>query len=175
MSDYTKQYPNNVIPQLRSPKPSEPLPCLTCPPNDELQAIIIESSNLSVIRGWEWRSNIDMKEFFHPCDNYAEYQVVLPAGNTMSLSYGPIGTSTGNSTGNPTGSVNFVMLFPQYHQTNIDLQSDWKMKWKASGSTAWQGLGRILMLSGTEDFSIPPLDIENTSPADVEIKILVAI
>jgi len=174
-TDYTKQYPDNVVPQVRSPKPSEPMPCLTCPPDTELQAIIFDQTNLSVIKGWEFRSNIDLKEFFQPCDNYAEYQVMLPMGNTMTLNYGPIASSTGNATGNPTGSVNFVMMFPQYHKTNIDLQSNWKMQWRFVGSTAWNGLGRILILSGTEDYSIAPIEVYNSSPADIEIKILVAL
>lgn len=165
-TDYQKQYPDNVIPQFRSPRPGEPLPCLSCPPDEELQSIIIENSNISVIKGWEWRSNINLKDFFQPCDDYAEYQIMLPATETKVLNYGPIANSSGN--------VNFLMIFPQYHKANIDLQSNWKMKWRTVGSTAWNGLGRILMLSGTEDFELQPIEIVNTSPEDLEIKILLA-
>ena len=127
-TEYQKQYPENVVPMVRSPKPSEPLPCLTCPPNDELQAIVFDGTNLAVIRGWEWRSNIDLKEFFQPCDNYAEYQIMLPYGDTMTLNYGPIS--------GPTGCVDFLMMYPLYHQTNLEFQTDWKMRWRTIGSTA---------------------------------------
>lgn len=165
---YSQQYPDNIVPQIRSQKPSEPLPCLTCPPDNSLQAIIIDNKNLVVIKGWEWRSNISLNDFFQPIDNYAEYQIILPAGETTTLTYNPIANASGN--------VNFVMLFPQYHTTNIELQSDWKMKWRTSGSSAdYNPLGRILMLSGTSDIGVQPIEIVNTAPADVEIKILIAI
>lgn len=167
MSEYTKSYPDRIMPQVRSPQPSEPMHCLTCPPNTELQAVIFNDTNLSVIKGWEWRSNIDLNDFFQPCENYAEYQLMIPALGTKTLSYGPIALTT--------GGVNFLMIFPQYHQTNIEIQSDWKMRWRFVGDTTWNGLGRILMLSGTEDYEIRPIEIENTAPADVELKILITV
>ena len=161
-----KQYPDNIVPQLRSVKPGEPMPCLTCPPDTELQSLVFEGSNIAVIKGWEYRTNIDLKNFFQPIDSYAEYQVTIPEGETKSISFGPMA--------NATGSIEFLMVFPQYQNTNIETQDDWKMKWRTTGSTAWNGLGRILLLSGTSDIKIDPIEISNTSPADIEIKILLA-
>lgn len=168
MSTYVKNYPDNISPQFRKSGPAATaMPCLSCPPNEEMQAIIFDGTQLVIVQGWQWKSNIDMKEFFQPVSTYAEYEITIDQNATKIISYGPLGDIN--------GAVNYICIFPQYHKTSIDSQTEWKMKWRYQGESdsAWKGLGRILMLSGTEDFKILPVEIFNSAPDTVELKILI--
>ena len=48
--DYAQNYPDNVIPQARSPQPSSPLPVLKCPPDETFQNITVKSHRLGKYR-----------------------------------------------------------------------------------------------------------------------------
>ena len=190
MSDQSV-YPYNVVPQVHSPKPSGPLPNLKCPPDDEQQFIILDQHNLAVIRGWEWKSSMELKEFFVPVDNYQLYEFTLKFDSDytkyITLNYGNMG--------DPIDGVLFVCLYPMYNKTDLDDQNDWKIHWRflddpdwtATGAyndgydtvgssedeSTWRQLGRILMLSGTADKPIKPIHLQNRTGEDVGIKLLI--
>ena len=164
-TDFTLPYPDNVVPQPMEQIHSLPFPCLTCPPDHQLQAIMFNCSELSVVRGWDTKTSIQLKEFFQPVDSFAEYELALPQSEITTISYGPISGSTAN--------VLFVAIFPEYHHTTLQDQTQWKLEWRFQGSTAFQGLGRILMLSGTDDNLIAPIEIQNLTSSDIPIKLLI--
>jgi len=166
MSTLTAQFPDNVIPQYRSSQPTGPSPCLQCPPDDSLEAVLFDKTSLAVIRGFEWKAFVDLKDFFQPCDNFASYEIMIPKDDTVTLNYGPAADSDGN--------VLFLMVFPQYQKTSVSDQTMWNMTWKNVGATADNGLGRLLILNGTADLPIGPIEIQNLVSDTLEVKILIA-
>lgn len=187
----SENYPYNIVPQVRSPKPTGSNPSLRCPPDDSQQFIIMDGHNLSVIKGWEWKTNMDLKEFFIPVDNYMTYEFTLKYDGDytkyITLNYGNMG--------DPILGVNFVCLFPMYHKTDLEDQTKWKIHWcylddpawtvtgayndgyDSAGSsedeTTWRQLGRIMMLNGTVDKPIRPLFLQNRTGYDLPIKLLI--
>lgn len=184
-------YPYNIVPQVHSPKPSGPMPKLKCPPDNAQQFIIFDSRTLAVIRGWEWKANFDLREMFIPCDSYQAYEFTLKyTGDFTSyitLNYGNMG--------DPINGVQFICIFPQYQDMELDDQNKWKIHWRylddplwtAAGyagdgyntpsspedETTWRQLGRILMMNGTADVPIKPIHLQNRMGEDIQIKMLI--
>ena len=227
-------YPYNVVPQSRSPKPHGPMPKLKCPPDDNKQFILMDvNQHLSVVKGFETKSFLDLKEFFVPVDNYQLYEFVLKYDgnfdNYITLNYGNMG--------NPVTGILFVCIYPMYMQTDLDDQNRWKIHWRyiddpvwtatgqyggvtppagynqhhyegrhnddnifepddlfrnveeddepqpqvsgyytpssAEDESTWRQLGRLMVLSGTNESLIKPIHLQNRTGEDVPIKILI--
>lgn len=173
-SDIFQEYPYNVQPQFRSPKPSSPLPCLKCPPDNSLQAIQFSCNTIAVMRGSESKSIIDLKEFFVPNIQYSEYEYLLEVSTPVSpgsdeynyktLSYGLVGDAD--------GAVTFLLIYPQYIWTELD-QKDWKINYRYEGVDDWTELDRILLLSHTANTPIPPIELQNRTSSPIILKILI--
>jgi len=188
MPDY---YPENIIPQVRSPRPSSPLPNLKCPPDDSQQFILLDIHNLAVIRGWEWKSNIELKDFFVPISDYLLYEFNLKFDSDytkyVTLNYGNMG--------DPIEGVLFVCIFPLYHTTELNNQSDWKIHWRylddpdwtetgiygdgyntpnsPEDEDTWRQLGKLMILNGTKEKPVKPIHLQNRTGKDIPIKILI--
>ena len=178
----SRNYPYNVIPQSRSPEPEGSYPDLKCPPDDSLQSIIFDGPNLVVIKGYQWKSKFELKDFFVPCNGFFEMEILIPylkddvyhyheayhgsEDEYITLNYGLLQDNLGN--------VPFVALFPQYHNLTENDQDLWKLNFRFQGETEWRQLGRIFMWSATKSSGVPPIEMQNNIAEDVYLKILIA-
>jgi len=170
MSDYSKIYPYNVIPQYRTAQPSSPAPCLKCPPDESLQSIIFDCGTLSVIKGFQWKSNIELKDIFVPCEQYLEYEFIIKTNDPASfitLNYGNLSNPLKNN------GTEFVAIIPVYHTTALETQDLWWLNFRFVGETTWRKLGRFFMWSATIDTPVPPIELQNISGEDITLKILI--
>lgn len=187
----SENYPYSITPQVRNPAPVGSLAALKCPPNQDVRFIILDGNNLSVVQGWEWKATFPLKEWFIPIDNFQIYEFTLEAtGNYTEysiLNYGNIGSVI-------DGTI-FVCLFPKYHETELNDQNDWRIHyrysddptWTATGvygddvdtpystedENTWRQMGRIMMLSGTDEYLIPPIYLQNRTGIDIPMSVMI--
>lgn len=190
-------YPYNVTPQQRSPHPTQPTPCLRCPPDDAIQAIMFDNTTLAVIKGWETKSTTDLREFFHPIESYLEYQVTLKpmtSNEAVTLSYGMLADPV-------TGDVPFLAILPMWQYANCTPDKayiNWRFKGYAILRDAnengipdelepyglidnsyttlehiWDELGRIMIISAGAVKGVRPIELQNLTGQDVMLKILI--
>jgi len=174
---YSDVYPYNVVPQVKSPKPTGTMPVLKCPPDYSLQAIIMNCNNMSVIKGYEWKASFDLRELFIPVKNYLMYEFTLKADSDythyVTINYANIEETLG-------AGINFVMLFPQYQNMDgLDDQDKWFINYQNTSTIAdpsidsnWGHLGRILVLCGSDQKKVKPVYLQNKMGVDVQIKVL---
>lgn len=171
MADYSRIFPYNVIPQYRSPESPSPGPCLKCPPDENLQSIIFDGSNLSVIKGFQWKSNIELKDIFIPVEQYLEYELILKSESNsdfITLNYGNLSNPLKNN------GVEFVAIIPLYHLTDLETQNLWWLNFRFQGENFWKKLGRFFMWSATTEIPILPIELQNISGEDITLKILIS-
>lgn len=178
----TDNYPFNTIPQPRTPAPSGSLPILKCPADTSLQAIIINNSDLMVVKGWQGKSKLELNDLFIPVNSFFETEVLLPQlGDStdynwemyhgyedefVTIDYGMLKDQE--------GKVKFICIYPLYINTTEDDQLKWKLKMRFQGETEWRSLGRIFMYSTGSDDGILPIELQNNMGVDVYLKIMVA-
>ena len=196
-SEQAKYYPYNVVPQVRSPRPSGKLPKFKCPPDNSQEFILIDNKNLSVVQGWETKTSLDLKDFFIPIESYQQYEFTLKTTSDFTkytiLNYGNIGDILD---GTP-----FVMILPMYHVTELDDQNKWSLLYRfvddpewpnpgyslphdsysgyqtgysAADPYVWRVLGRIFMVHAHPDFPIRPIYLQNRTGVDIPVKIMIA-
>lgn len=173
-SDY---YPYNVVPQVRSPKPDGPMPNLKCPPDDKQQFILFDGPSLAVIKGWEWKANVPLSNFFVPVNSYNSQEFLLEFDEDFTK-YAVI---------NNVESL-FLMIMPVYIESEIEDQNDWKLYWRFADDPewinetgddspededTWRELGRILVLSGTSNKKLQPILLQNRTGYEIPIKVLI--
>lgn len=166
MSNTSSEFPYNVIPQYKSPAPPpNQVPCLKCPPDNSVRAIIMECSKVSVIKGLTNEADINLKEWFVPIENYLEFEYTIPANtSSVALDYGMAGIS---------GKVKFLMIYPNYLTTSLE-QSNWFIRWQFVGENSFRSLGRILILNGATNDLVAPINLSNPQTVDVPLKVLLA-
>lgn len=176
------QYPDNIVPQYRSPQPVGEYDIdLKCKPDNSLQSLIIQDSNLVVIKGWDTKATFELESFFMPCNGFSEIEILLPNLNDdttqyheayhgdddfITLNYGLLQ--------NIEGKVPFVAIFPLYHHTKENDQTQWKINMRFQGETEWKELGRLFIWSSTKDNGILPIELQNNMSKDVYLKVLIA-
>jgi hypothetical protein len=189
---YSENYPYNVVPQVKRPTPVGNLPDLACPPDFSSQFIIIDNNKLSVIKGYDTKTTLDLSEFFVPInESYQIYEFVLKYDGDftkyVTLNYANISSST---------DIKFIMLLPQYLSTEIKDQNNWYLHyrflddpaWTNTGinndgiitanssedETTWRHLGKILMIDSSKYRMIKPILLQNRLGEDITIKIMIA-
>jgi hypothetical protein len=165
-TDYSQVYPYNVIPQAKSlNREPEKLTCLKCPADTELQAVIFENNQLTVVKGHEYKSNIEIRDVFIPAKEYMEYELILkPQSDTSTI------INYGNLT-----NVDFIVIVPVYHNTGLENQSFWNINFRFVGDTQWKKLSRIFMMSTTKDSPIQQIELQNKQLDEITLRILVAV
>ena len=171
----SNNYPYSIVPQFRSPKPEGTIPMLSCPDDFSKQFIIIDQNHLVVVKGWDWKAKFDISEFFIPNESYQIYEFILKYDSDYSK-YVTIQYPNSETT-------QFICIFPMYHNTmDFDNQHEWKLYWQyyndpsfidSTNLNSWKGLGRILMLSGTDDKPINKILLQNRTGEDITLKILI--
>ena len=166
MAGSSSEYPYNVIPQYRSPEQNTgPVPCLKCPPDNSIKAILLDCTKVSVVKGANTESSLDLKEWFVPITNYNEFEYVIPASTaSISLDYGMTAVD---------GKVKFILIYPQYLLTELE-QINWNIQWKFTGESEFRTLGRILVLNGTDTDRIDPITLGNPQGENIPLRILLA-
>jgi hypothetical protein len=179
MSD---NYPFNIQPQPRLPENPGSMPILKCPPDTSAQAVILDNSSLCVIKGWESKGCLPLKEFWIPVNTFQQSEQLLPMlgdGTTyhweiyhhtddtfVTLDYGMMKDTN--------GGVQFICIYPLYANMTLDAQTSWKINWRFQGDTEWKEMGRIFMYDAGPTGTIPPLELQNNMGEDVYLKILYA-
>lgn len=169
MSNYSNpRYPYNINPQYKDFNPGGPSPCLSCPPDESLQAIVFDCNKLSVVKGWETKTTTSLEEFFVPCTNYLEYELTIKPStenSSITLHYGNIADES--------GGVQFLMILPLYYQNSFE-PDQCKINYKYTTDSSWTEFGKIMMLSGTKNKSIRPIELQNISDENIVCRILIA-
>lgn len=178
-----KQYPDNIVPQYRSPQPVGEFNLdLKCRPDSSLQSLIIQNSNLVVIKGWNTKAVFELNSFFVPCNNFSELEILLPNVTDLNSTYNEAYHNTGEDfitleyglLQNIEGKISFVAIFPMYHQLKENDQLKWKINMRFQGETEWRDLGRLFIWSSTKENGIPPIEIKNEMLEDVYLNVLIA-
>lgn len=167
MAEYKKIVPYNVTPQVRTQLNLDSS-SLKCSVDDDLQAVVIDNNNLSVIRGPVWKTNVSLIEFFHPCEQYIEYEILLDKHvdpDELILDFGNIAADD--------GGITFIAILPLYTQTDLT-QSNWEINMKFTGDISWRKLGRIFMYSSTDNDTIKPITLQNLTTAKIPVRLLLA-
>lgn len=163
-------YPSNVVPQFQSSNSAKKKTCLTCPPDMSVQAIIFEGTELVIMKGWERKSNIDLREFFSPLDNFLEYQVTLKPMDDdkwTKISYGMIGGDD--------NTITFLAILPLWNYTTID-PIYYRLNWRFvnQNTNEYNSLSKLLILNAPESNQIQEIELQNPTASDITIKILIA-
>ena len=183
MSTYnTENFPSHISPKLRIANPSDDcIPTIQCPPDPSRQFIILNDSEFQVIKGYETKSVLDMSDFFVPCNSYQQIEILIPdlsdnysyEGEIYHDSELEYSTIDYGFMKNQSGRVSFIAIFPMYHQTEIDDQNLWILKFRFQGEEDWRDLGRCFIWSSTSDNGILPIEIKNTMGIEIFCKILI--
>ena len=182
MSTLNQEHTPSYIPTgLRVPKVNDScVPIIKCPPDQSRQFIVLNGSELTIIKGYETKEKVDLRDFFVDCNSYSSLEVLIPAvlnqyeyeGEMYHNTDAEYSTIDYGLMKNESGKVSFIMIYPQYFQSSIDDQSLWVMKFRFQGETDWRDLGRIFMWSSSEEGSVPPIEIINPTGVDIYTKII---
>jgi hypothetical protein len=163
-------YPGNVTPQFQSSNNFKKKACLKCPPDLAVQAAIFEDTELVITKGWERKSNIDLREFFTLLDNFSEYQVTLKPMDSdkwTKLTYGMVGGDD--------NSITFLAILPLWNYTNIDPMY-YRLNWRFVNqpNDDFYALSKILILNAPVSNQIQEIELQNPTSSDITVKILIA-
>ena len=165
-------YPGNVTPQFQSSYNSKKKACLSCPPDLSVQAVVFEDTELVIMKGWERKTNVDLREFFSLVDNFLEYQITLKPMDDdkwIKLDYGMIGGDD--------KTITFLSLLPLWNYTNIDpkyYRLNWRFIDELNTENSYNSLSKILILNAPELNQIKEIELQNPTTSDITIKILIA-
>lgn len=169
----TPQYPYGIVPEypdgsLTGYSGTQTGPCLKCPPATNIRAILFDCKKLAVIKGAKTEASMDLSQFFIPITNYVEFEYMIPANtDSIVLDYGMIASGSNDT-------VKFVALYPYYMNTGL-AQVDWYIYWKFTDDASFKTLGRIMMLSGTDEDLVDSITLGNPHDVAIPLRIMLAV
>lgn len=164
------QYPNNVVPQFRSPKPNSSIPDLKNPPDDTLVSIIVNGNKVEVIKGYHNLAEIELQDFWQPVDEYIYYEMMLKANTNDLDAYETI--SYANLVDNTDTKISFICLVPQFQSSDLPIGQQ-TIGFRFTGDSSWNSLGRIYMWSSNDiTTGIKTIQLQNNTGKDIYVKVL---
>lgn len=164
------EYPANVTPQFRSPKPSSAMPDLQEIPDDSLTSIIFSGTKIQTIKGFQNLVDLELKDVWQPVDEYISYEMILKPANGNSNVFETV--SYGNLVDSTDTKVTFVCIIPQFQSSGLGL-GDQSLNFRFTGENTWKSLSRIYMWSanGITD-GITTIELQNNTDVNIYVKIL---
>lgn len=164
---YQEQYPYNTKPTYRIDG-AHIKPGLKNLPDSSKQFIIFDRDNLVVIKGWEWKSRIELNNFFVPVENFQESEILLKSFQELQNEFITVNF---NNLSFDDNKASFLCIIPNYLDLDDQEQKNWKLSYKINDEAEWKTMSRILMLS-TGDNLIEKIDLKNEMGESVLIKLL---